>query len=321
MRSKKKKKNKTSMKKLALVLFTLTLITSCNIEPLDSAYNQGGGGNQGGGSESADLSMSVYELDTKINVVFLGTPIETITNSELHITNNKIASGTNALSANGSPFENEDVILTRNSSGQIINDKSVNSAGVTTNETVITYTNGVVSNITYDYYDNDEDDYNYNFTYDGNIITRTEPGSTISTQFTVDGQDRVIKKESFDGEFSIQTETIAYNAAGNITSSTTTGETQSNTTYQFDDKSNPLQVIYEDNYILTFLKDDYSDEIGGQIAQFLSTNNWNGASFNGTAFNFDLEYNTVGRIKSRDIAYNFGPELSFEFNEVFSYIN
>ncbi|WP_179333318.1 hypothetical protein [Winogradskyella costae] len=310
------------MKKLALALFTLTLITSCDVEPLDPAFTQGGGSQGGGsGSESADLTMSTYELDTQINLVFFGIPIETITNSDFNIANDKIISGTNVLSAEGSPFETENLIITRNNSGQIINDKSVNSSGVTTNETVITYTNGVVSNITYEYYGDDEDDYNYNFTYDGNIITRTEVGSTISTQFTVDGSDRVIKKESFDGDFSIQSETVAYDAAGNITSSTTTGETQSNTTYQFDDQTNPLQVIYEDNYILTFLKDDYSDEIGGQIAQFLSTNNWNGASFDGTAFNFDLEYNSAGRIVSRDIAYDFGPELSFEFNERFSYVN
>ena len=316
-------KIKFYMKKLALLLlFTLTLITSCDNEPLDSAYTGAGGNNGGGdGSESADLTMSLYELDTQVSFDFFGVPIETITKSDLNISNNKIASGTNALSANGSPFENEELIITRNGSGQIISDISVNTTGVTTNETIITYTNGVVSNITYDYFEDDEDDYNYNFTYDGNTITRTEVGSTISTVFTVDGSDRVIKKESFDGDFSIQTETVSYDAIGNITSSTTSGETQSNTTYQFDNNTNPLKVIFEDNYLLTFLKDDYSDEIGGQIAQFLSTNNWNGATFDGTTFIFDLTYNSVGRIETRDIAYNFGPELSFEFNERFNYAN
>ncbi|SDH08903.1 hypothetical protein [Winogradskyella thalassocola] len=309
------------MKKLALLLFALTLMTSCDVEPLDPAYNQGGNQGGGSGSESADLTMSLYELDTQISLVFFGLPIETITNSDLNISSNKIASGTNALSTNGSAFENENLIITRNSSGQIINDKSVNNAGVTTNETSVTYTNGVISQITYDYYEDDEDDYTYNFTYEGNQITRTKVGSTEMTVFRVDALDRIVSKESYVNGFAAQIETIAYDSNGNISSSVTSIETESNTTYAFDDNINPLKVIYEDNYLLPFLRDEYSDEIGPQIAQFLSTNNWKGASFNGTAFNFNLEYNSVGRIKSRDIAYNFGPELSFEINERFNFVN
>lgn len=307
------------MKKLALILLTFTLVTSCNVEPLDPAYNQGGGTN--GGSQSADLTLSKYKLDTKINMNLFGMPLESITKSVLTISNNKFTSGTNSISVNGSPSEMENQVITRNSSGQIISDISVNTAGVTTNETIVTYTNGVVSKIKYNYYEDDEDDFIYNFTYEGNTITRTESGSTISTVFTVDNSDRIIKKESFDGGTSIQTETIAYSATGNITSSTTTGETQSNIIYQFDNKLNPLKTVYEESYLIQFLADDYSDEIGNQIAQFLSTNNWKAATFDGTAFNFNLEYNSAGRIQSRDMAYDFGAELAFEINEVFVYMN
>lgn len=311
------------MKKLALVFLSLTLITSCNTEPLDPAYTQGGGENGGGndGSESSDLTLSKYELDTQLNFDFFGTPIESITNSEFNISNNKIASGTNAISFSGSPFVNENQEITRNGSGQIISDTSVNSAGVTTNEYLITYTNGVVSNITYDYYEDDSDDFNYNFTYDGNTITRTEEGSEISTVFTVDSADRVTKKESFDGDISIQVETIAYNSVGNITSSTTTGEIESNVTYQFDENINPLKVVYEDNYLLNFLRDDYADEIGQQIAQFLTTNNWNSATFNGESATFDLEYNSAGRITTRDMDFNSSPEFSALISERFIYVN
>ena len=135
------------------------------------------------------------------------------------------------------------------------------------------------------------------------------------------GFDRIIKKESFDDTFSIQVETLTYNGAGNINSSITTGETESNVTYNFDDNTNPLQVVYNDNYLLNFLADDYSDEVGALIAQFHSTNNWNGASFDGEAFTFDLEYNSMGRITSRDIIYDFGLEFMVEINERFSYVN
>ena len=313
------------MKKLVIILLTLSLFTACENEPLDSDLTEQGGGDAGGGddgSESTDLSLSVYELDTQLNVSVFGIPIEAITNTTFNISNNKIISGTNDFSANGSPFETENQTITRNGSGQITSDVSVNTDGVTTNETLVTYTNGMISQISYDFYiDEDDEDYIYNIAYNGNTITRTEEGSSISTVFTLDGFERIIKKESFDGTFSIQTETVTYTGVGNINNSTTTGEVESNTTYLFDDKTNPLKVVFEDSYLLNFLSDDYSDEIGGQIAQFLSTNNWNSATFNGDAFNFDLEYNTAGRIISRNIAYDFGAELAFNNNERFNYVN
>ena len=303
---------------------------ACENEPLDPDFTEQGSGGDGmdgnddddDGTESSDLTLSVYELDSQINLVFFGIPIETLNNSEITIVNNKIVSSTNAISANGSPFETENQTITRNGSGQIVSDVSVNSDGVTTNETLITYTNGRVSQISYEVYtDEDDDDYIYNFGYDGNNITRTEIGSNISTVFTLDGFNRLITKESFDGTFSIQTESVTYTGAGNIDSSATTGETENNATYLFDDNPNPLKLVFEDNYLLTFLTDDYSDEIGGQIAQFFSTNNWRGATFNGETFNFYLDYNSGERLISRYIAYHFGPDLSFEFNERFNYLN
>ena len=322
------------MKKLILILLSLSLLLTCENEPLDPDFTEQGQGDNDGndddnededednGGESDDLSLSVYELDSKVNLVFFGIPIETVNNSDANISNNKIVSSTNAISINGSPFEIENQTITRNGSGQIVSDISINSEGVTTNETLIAYTNGVVSQISYDFYiDEDDEDYIYNFTYDGNTITRTEVDSNISTVFGLDNFGRVISKQSFDGTFSIQTEFITYSEDGNITSSIATGESASNNTYLFDNNTNPLKVVFDDNYLLTFLNDDYSDEIGNQIAQFMSINNWTGATFNGETFNFDVEYNTAGRIINRDIVYNFGTELNIEMNEKFNYVN
>ncbi|WP_411893616.1 hypothetical protein [Winogradskyella sp. A2] len=310
------------MKKLLLLLFASILIVSCENEPIDGDLT--GDTNNGGttgGSESDDLSLLLYELDTQISFDFFGVPIESVTNSDINVINDRIVSGVNAFSVSGSPFETENQTITRNSSGQIISDISINSEGVTTNETIISYTNGMISQITYDYYEDDIDDYTYNFTYEGNTIIRTEVGSAISTVFTLDGFERVIRKESFDGSTSIQNESLVYSGVGNINSSVTTGEIESDTTYQFDDNENPLKAIYEDNYLLRFLTDDYTDEIGPQIAQFLSSNNWSSATFSGESFTFELQYNTVGRIINRDITYDFGAELAFEFNERFTYVN
>ncbi|MFK7832312.1 MAG: hypothetical protein AB8B52_03455 [Winogradskyella sp.] len=312
------------MKKLALILFALTLVTACNIEPLDpDLVDPQGGNNNGGnsGSESDDLTLELYQLDTNISFSFFGTPIETVTKSDLIIVNNKIDSGINKVSVSGSPFVEENQVITRNTSGQIISDISVNQAGVTTNEYIITYTNGVISNITYEYTEDEDDNFNYNFTYDANTITREEVGSTITTVFTVDASDRIISKASFDDGVPIQTETITYDNNGNITGSVAVLEIQSNNTYVYDNQLNPLKVVYEDNYLLNFLRDDYSDEIGPQIAQFLSTNNWRAGTFNGQSFTFNLEYNTVGRITNRTIAYGFDSGISFQIDELFDYVN
>lgn len=312
------------MKKILLLLCAFTLATACENEPLDPAFTGGGnnnGGGNNGGSNSADLTLSMYELDTDTSINFFGLPIRTITNSDLNISDNKVVSSTTVFEFEGAPSETENQTFTRNAQGQITSNVSVNSNGTTTNEYIITYNNGQISQITYDYFEDDFEDYVYNFTYDGNLITRTVEGSNISTVFTIDGFDRVIKKESFDGTTSIQVETITYNGLGNINSSVGTGELDSNYTYDFDDNTNPLQVVYNDNYLLNFLSDDYSDEIGPLIAQFHSTNNWNGATFNGDTFTFDLAYNTAGRITSRDIAYDFGADLMVEINERFNYVN
>lgn len=311
------------MKKLILVLLTLSLFTACDNEPIDSdLLNQDqGGSDDDGGTDSSDLTLSLYELDTKVNISFFGFPLETITNSDLNISENKIASSSAAVSVNSSPFVTENQTITRNGSGQITSDISVNSEGVTTNEYIISYADGNISQIIYDYFEDDEEDYVYNFTYSDNTITRTEVGSDISTVFTLDSSNRVIKKESFDGEFSIQEENVTYAAIGNITSSTVTGETENAVTYEFDANTNPLKIVFDDNYILGFLKDDYSDEIGPVIAQFHSTNNWNGATFNGDAFDFNLQYNAVGRITQREMIYNYGEDLSFEVRERFTYFN
>jgi len=316
------------MKRLVFILFTLVTLalitTACDNEPIDSGLIGGIGDDDGGGgddSDSGDLTMSVYELDTDLTISFFGIPLRTITNSDINILNDVIVNSTVSLQVEGAPAETENQSYTRNGEGQITNNVSINSGGVTTNEYVITYADGRISQITYDYFEGDEDDYVYNFTYEDNVITRTEEGTGITTEFTLDGFDRIIKKESFDSGTSIQTETITYNGSGNINSSVGTGELSSDVTYNFDSNTNPLQVIYGDNYLLNFLSDEYEDEIGPLIAQFHSTNNWNGATFNGDAFTFDLEYNAVGRISSREINYDFGAEFMVKINERFNYVN
>lgn len=328
------------MKKLIILLLSLGLMTtSCENEPVDGALigetgdnngggnddgggnNNGGGNDDGGGSQSPDLELDSYELDVDLNISFFGIPINTVTNSDINISNDIITSSTVDLTTNGVPSETENQTYTRNNAGQIVSNVSVTTSGITTNEYIISYQNGNISQITYDYFEDDIDDYTYNFTYSDNIITREVVGSTISSVFTLDNTGRVIKKESFDDGFPIQTETVTYNIDGNIANSLTSGEISNNVTYTFDNKVNPLQIVYGDNYLLNFLADEYGDEIGPAIAQYHCTNNWTGANFNGDNFMFDITYNSQNRISTRDINFNLGAEFSVSMNEVFNYVN
>ncbi len=315
------------MKKILLVLLSISLFTGCENEPLEGEFggtdvltnNQGNG--NGTGSDSSDLTLDVYELDTDISFSFFGLPFHTITRSDANISNNIITSSNIEVSVNDSPFESETQTITRNGNGQITSDISVNASGQTTNEYIITYTSGEISQITYDYFEDDLDDYIYNFTYNGNVITRTEVGSSISTVFTLNTSNKITKKESFDGTASIQVETITYNSDGNCSNSITTGETNNTISYSYDGFESPLKTVFDEQYILSFLNDDYSDEIGYTLAQFHASKNWNGVNINGAAFNFDLQYNASNRISTRNISYNFEGELTFVFSETFNYVN
>jgi hypothetical protein len=317
-----------SMKKILLIFCAFTLVTACENEPLDPDFTGGNNNGGGNGSESGDLTLATYQLDTDVNLSLFGLPIQTSTNSTFNITNNLITSGTNAISVSGSPFVPEELAITHNDSDQVVSIISTGSGNITTNETIVTYTNGNISQISYDYYEGDADDYIYNFTYENNVITRTQVGSSITTEFTLDGFDRVIKKESFDDGVSIQIETVTYNGLGNINNSIATGELERNSSFGFDSNTNPLQIVYNSEYLLSFLNDEYSDEIGPNIAQFHSTNNWNSYIINGESFDFDLEYNSSGRINTREISFSASDSqngvsgsVSVAISEVFNYVN
>jgi hypothetical protein len=318
-------KKQTNMKKICLLFIGLVSFLACDNEPLDTSIiienPTPTPPDTNPGTDSDDLTLVLYELDTDLFISFFGIPLQTVTNTDLNIENDKIISGTNAISVEGSPFVTENQVITRNEMGQVISDVSVNASGVVTNEYIITYENNLISTITYNYFEDDTDDFSYSYTYEGNTITRQEEGTNISTVFTLDNSGRIIQKESFDGEFSVQNEIVSYDADGNIAESTISGEFTQTSSFTFDSNPNPLKIIYDDNYLLNFLADEYSDEIGQPIAQFNSTNNWTGATFNGESFSFDLTYNSVGRIESRNIAFNLGEDFSVSIDERFTYDN
>lgn len=306
------------MKKLILILLSITFFTSCDIEPIDSAVvNNGNNNNNNGNNNNSPLALSGYSFDVNSTVPLFGNLVVNTDfsfNANNHVSNSMVASTFFGQTAT------ENVVFTRNSSNKITGYKST-SAGVFTNETTVTYSGNNISKIVYNYVADDEDDYTYNFTYSGNTIKRTVVGSTISTVFTLNTNNQLIKKESFEGTTSIKTEILDYDGLGNCIASIITGEDATSSTFIFDTKSSPLKNAFSDQYMLSFLNDDYEDEVGSSMAQFASPNNWKGITTPEGTVNFTLQYDSSNRITSRNANYDLGDGVLIQQSETFQFVN
>ena len=312
------------MKKLFLILLTLTLVTACDNEPLDNdIYNSGntngnGNGNGNGNNTSEEaLALNSYSFDTNSEVPIFGT---IVVNADFFFNSNNKVSTSNIGSTFFGITVNENVTMNRNSNNQIIGFIS-QSNGTTTNETTVTYSGSQISQIVYNFIEDDIDDYTYNFAYTDNTITRTEVGSSISTVFTLDTSNRIIKKESFDGDISILLENVTYDGNGNCATSVITGEENTSATYNYDSNENPLKDGFSDQYLLSFLNDDYSDDIGSTLAQFHSTNNWISITTPEGSVNLTVNYDSTNRITSRTGSYDLGDGVLINQAESLQYVN
>ena len=290
------------MRKLLLLFISISFLVACDNEPLDrDVLNDNTNDNNGPVNTSDDpLALDLYILDISSTIPIFGT---TIINSEFSFnSNNRVNNTLVATTFFGQSFS-ENVLYMRDNLNRIIGYTSSNS-GVVTNETTIAYSGDKISQIVYNFIEDDSEDYTYNFSYFGNIITRTEVGSSIYTEFTLDGNDRLIRKESFDNTTSIKTEVLDYDGLGNCITSIITGEDASSSTFVFDANNSPLIEAFSDQYLLIFLNDDYSDNVGGSLAQFASPNNWIGIVTPESTVNFTVEYDTDNRITSRSGNYD-----------------
>lgn len=310
------------MKQLILILLSVTFFTACDNEPLDADVinnnqNNNGNGNNNGNNNNP-LALNQYRLDINSTVPLFGNfLVDTDFNFNA---NNRVNSATVTSTFFGST-STENVTFSRNNSAQITGFTSV-SSGVTTNETTVTYNNdGNISEIEYNYIPDNEDDYTYNFVYNTNTITRTEMGSNISTVFTLNNNNLLVRKESFDGDNPILLEILAYDGNGNCISSVISGEDNITSNFTFDTNTNPLKAAFSDQYYLSFLNDDYSDEVGTSLAQFASTNNWIGISTPEGTVNFTLNYDNNNRITTRTGSYDLGDGVLIELNETFQFVN
>lgn len=305
------------MKKIFLLVLSVIAFTSCDTEPLDGSLLNTGNGNGNGNPSGEPLALSAYSFDVNSTVPFFG---DIIVNSDFSFNSNNHVSSSIVESTFFGQSSTENVTFTRDNSNRITGYRSM-SSGVLTNETTMTYTGNNISQIVYDYVGDDEDDYTYNFTYSANKIIRTEVGSTISTVFTLSSNNELVKKESFDGTTSIKTEVLDYDGLGNCISSVITGEGATSSTFIFDTFDSPLKDAFSDQFMLSFLNDDYSDEVGSSMAQFSSPNNWIAITTPEGTVNFTVEYDADNRITSRNGNYDLGDGVVVQQAETFSFVN
>lgn len=307
------------MKQLILILLSITIFTACDNEPLEADVinnNQNNNGN-GNNNNNNPLALNLYSLDVNSTIPLFGN---LIVDSDFNFNANNVV---NTATISSTFFGNttvENLSYTRNNSGQIISNTSVSSS-ITTNETLIIYNGDDISEISYNFLLDDEEDYTYTFAYNDNTITRTELGSNISTIFTLNNNNLLIRKESFDGTNSILLEILAYDANGNCISSVISGEDNASANFAYDTNTNPLKAAFSDQYYLSFLNDDYSDDVGTSLAQFASTNNWIGISTPEGTVNFTLNYDDDNRIMSRSSSYDLGDGVLIEQVENFQFVN
>lgn len=305
------------MKKVLLLLVSISLFTACDVDPLNRPIINNTLNNGNSNMSNEPLALSNYNLDINSIVPVFGT-VDVNDDYSFNSSNHVISS------INTSTFFGESnteiVTYQRDISNRITGFRTTNS-GVLTNETIVSYDDNIISNIIYDIIEDDEDDYTYNFTYAGNMITRTELGSNISTVFTLDSSNHLIRKESFNGTQSIKTEVLDYDGLGNCITSIITGEDATTLSFTFDTVDNPLQDAFSDQILVSYLNDEYSDVAGRFMAQFASPNNWIGITKPEDTVSFIIEYDTDERIISRDGNYDLGNGVFIQLSETFSYVN
>lgn len=299
------------------MLLSIALFTACDNEALDRDLLNNSNNNNNNNNNDNPLALNAYSFDVNSTVPIFGT---IIVNSDFSFNSNNHVSTSVVASTFFGQTTTENVTFTRNASNQITGYISM-SSGVTTNETTVTYTGGNITQIVYNFLEDDLDDYTYNFTYSGNTITRTEVGSSISTVFTLNGNGQLVRKESFDGTTSIKTEVLDYDGLGNCIASIITGEDATSSTFAFDSNDSPLKDAFSDQYMLSFLNDDYSDEVGSSMAQFDSPNNWISITTPEGTVNFTVAYDSDDRIISRTGSYDLGDGVLLEQAEVFQFVN
>tara|TARA_Y100000815_G_scaffold246167_1_gene245547 strand:- start:97 stop:1026 length:930 start_codon:yes stop_codon:yes gene_type:complete len=309
------------MKKILFILLSLTLITSCDNEPIDPELTGETGGNNGGGNNGNTseefLALSSYSYNTNTNVPFFG---EIVVDIDYTFNSDNLLDGF----ITDSPVFGQEIItnttVTRDANNNII-ETNTYYQGSLSDVTTITYNgSGQITQIAYNDIESDDEDYEFNYTYSGSEITKTEVGSDIVTVYTFNGNGRLVKKESFINNSSIQLEILNYDSNGNVVSSVMSGEINTTSSYIYDSNDNPLLEPFQARDQYSIIGDYYDDQAGNSIAHFSGSNNWTGVISDSSEYNFTITYDNDNRILTRNGSFG-DAEVQISQDEIFTYVN
>ena len=309
------------MKKILFILLSLTLITSCDNEPIDPELTGETGGNNGGGNNGNTseefLALSSYSYNTNTNVPFFG---EIVVDIDYTFNSDNLLDGF----ITDSPVFGQEIItnttVTRDANNNIT-ETNTYYQGSLSDVTTITYNgSGQITQIAYNDIESDDEDYEFNYTYSGSEITKTEVGSDIVTVYTFNGNGRLVKKESFINDSSIQLEILNYDSNGNVVSSVMSGEINTTSSYIYDSNDNPLLEPFQARDQYSIIGDYYDDQAGNSIAHFGGSNNWTGVISDSSEYNFTITYDSDNRILTRNGSFG-DAEVQISQDEIFTYVN
>lgn len=299
-------------------------MTACENEPLDPALtgdidnnNNGGNDDDGGNTSDEFLALSSYTFDTNTTIPFFG---DIVVNIDYSFNSDNLIDDI----LTNSPVFGQEIMtnteITRDNNNNIIQTNTF-YLGQLSDVTTVTYnSSNQITQITYNDIESDEEDYEYNFTYNSNEVTKTEVDSDIITIYTYNSSNRITRKESFASGNSIQLEILDYDSNGNVISSVMSGELNISSTYSYDDFQNPLVEPFQARDYLSSLGDEFDDQAGNSIAQFGSTNNWISVNSDNVEYNFNVTYDDSNRILTR--IGNYGDsEVTISQEEMFTYVN
>jgi hypothetical protein len=224
--------------------------------------------------------------------------------------------------------------ITINGVGNVIRDSNSNIielrttvGGTVINRTTVTYLLNKISQIAFEDLQDAVDSFTFTFVHNNNIITRTKEGTNFSTKFTFDNTtSKLAERETMENGAVIKTETISYNASGNLTSAVITGQDADTYTYSYDNNTNPLRNSLNDLYVFSILNDEYDDQYEHWQAVIYSTNNLTIATTSQGSSDLNIQYDASDRIISRNGAiFTSVPIVSDDavitIDEAFQYIN